>query len=99
MKDETGGVTITEFVELKPQMYSFMIDISKEHKKAKGVNKNVVAMISHNKYKDVLLHKKRLRTLISRIQRKHIELELMKSRKFHLVLTIKHTSKTMDLID
>ena len=57
MKDETGDVAIKEFVGLKSKMYSFLVD-KNEHKKAKGVNKNVVATISHNKYKDVLLNKK-----------------------------------------
>ena len=47
MKDETGGVANEEFVELKPKMYSFLVDNS-EHKKAKCVNENVVATISHN---------------------------------------------------
>ena len=47
MKDEIGGVAIEEFVELKPKMYSFLID-NNEHKKAKGMNKNDVAAISHN---------------------------------------------------
>ena len=51
MKDETGGVAIEEFVGLKPKMYSFLVDNS-EHNKAKGVNKNVVATVSHNKFKD-----------------------------------------------
>ena len=27
MKDETGYVAIEEFVELKPKMYSFLVDI------------------------------------------------------------------------
>ena len=54
MKDETGGVVISEFGALKPKIYSFLVDDSSEHKKAKGVNKNVVATISHNEYKDVL---------------------------------------------
>ena len=31
---------------------------SNEHKKAKGVNENVVATISHDEYKDVLLNNK-----------------------------------------
>ena len=39
MKDEAGGVAIKEFVGLKPKMYSFSVDDSSEHKKAKGVNK------------------------------------------------------------
>ena len=54
MKDETGGVATEDFVGLKPKMYSFLVD-NNEDKKAKNVNKNVVAKISHNEYKDVLL--------------------------------------------
>ena len=57
MKDEAGGVAIEEFVGLKPHMYLFLVDNS-EHKKAKGVDKNVVATITHNEYKDVLLNNK-----------------------------------------
>ena len=30
MKDETGGIAIEEFVELKPRMYSFLVDIKKQ---------------------------------------------------------------------
>ena len=51
MKDETAGVAIEEFVELNPKMYSHLVDDNSGHKKAKGVNKNVVATISHNEYK------------------------------------------------
>ena len=57
LKDETGGAVIEEFVGLKPKMYSFLVD-KNEHKKVKGMDKNVVATISHNEYKDVLLSKK-----------------------------------------
>ena len=39
MKNYTGSVTIEKFVELKPKMYSFVVDNS-EHKRAKGVNRN-----------------------------------------------------------
>ena len=42
MKDETGGVAIEEFVGLNTKMCSFLLD-NNDHKKAKGVNKNVVA--------------------------------------------------------
>ena len=38
MKDETAGVAIEEFVELKPKMYSYLVDDDSEHKKAIGVN-------------------------------------------------------------
>ena len=44
-----------------------------EHKKAKGVNKNVVATIGHNEYIDVLLNKKCLRHSMNRFQRKIIK--------------------------
>ena len=54
MKDETTGFPIKGFVRFKPNMYSFLVDDSSEHKNAKKVNKNVVATISHNGYKDVL---------------------------------------------
>ena len=70
MKDETGGVAIEEFVGLKAKMYSFLVDDNSEYKKAKGVKRNVVAAISHNKYKDVLLNNKCLRHSVNRIQSK-----------------------------
>ena len=55
MKDETGGVATEKFVELKAKLYAFLVDNS-EHKKAKGVNRNAVAVISYNEYKDVLFN-------------------------------------------
>ena len=70
MKDETAGVAIEEFVRLKRKMYSYLVDDNSEHKKAKGVNRNVVATISHNEYQDVLLNKKCLRHSMNRIQSK-----------------------------
>ena len=47
VKDETAGVAI-EFVGLKPKMYLHLVDNNSKHKKAKGINKNVAATISHN---------------------------------------------------
>ena len=67
MKNETRGVAIEEFVGLKPKMYSLLVDTN-EHKKAKDVNKNVVATIGHNEYEDVLLKNKCLRHSINRIE-------------------------------
>ena len=49
-KDETEGVVIEEFVGLKSKLYLFLV-YNSEHKKAKGVNKNAVVTISHNKYR------------------------------------------------
>ena len=68
IKDETGGVAIKEFVGLKPKMYSFLVDDSSGHRKAKGINKNVVETISHNEYKNVLLNNKCLRLAMNRSQ-------------------------------
>ena len=64
MKDETGGIVIEEFVWLKPKLYSFLVDDNSEHKKAKDMNRNVVATVSHNEYKDVLLNNKCIRHAI-----------------------------------
>ena len=50
IEDQTEGVEIEEFVGLRPKIYSFLVDNS-EHKKAKGLNKNVVVTKSHNEYK------------------------------------------------
>ena len=47
-----------------------LVDDSSEHKKAKSVNKNVVATISYDEYKDVLLDKKYLRHSMNRSQSK-----------------------------
>ena len=69
MKDETAGVSIEEFFGLKSKIYSYLVNDNGEHKKAKDVNRNVVAKISHNKYEDVFLNKKCLRHLMNRIQR------------------------------
>lgn len=70
MKYETAGVVIEEFVQLKPKMCSYLEDDNSEHEKAKGVNRNVIAAISHNEFKDVLLNKKCLRHSMSGIQGK-----------------------------
>ena len=65
------GVAIEEFFGLKPKMYSYLVNDNSEHKKGKGVNRNVVATISHSEYKDVLLTKKCVKNSTSRIQSKH----------------------------
>ena len=72
MKDKTGDVSIEKFIGLKPNTYSFVVDDSVEHKKAKYVNKNLVATISQDKYENILLNQKRLRhSMISIQSNKH----------------------------
>ena len=56
MKDELGGMIITEFVTLRPKTYSFLTDDGKEDKKAKGTKKCIIKeMIKLNDYKKCLL--------------------------------------------
>ena len=83
IKDENGGVAIEELAGLKPKMYSFLVDNS-EHKKAKGVNINVVSAISHNECKGVLLNKKCIRHSMNRIQRKFHRKETYEINKISL---------------
>ena len=84
MKDEIAGVPIEEFVGFKPKMYSFLVGVSSEHKKVKGVNKNVVATISHNEYKDILLNQKCLIHSINRTQCKNHRIETYEINKSYL---------------
>ena len=78
IKDETAGVAIDEFAELKPKIYKLLVYDSSEHKKAKGVSKNIVATISHIEYKDFLLNNKCFRQLMKRIQSKNHRIESTK---------------------
>ena len=71
MEDETAGFVIEEFAGLKPKMYSCLVDDNSKHKKAKGVNRYIVAIIRYNEYKSVLLSKKCLRRSMNRIQSKY----------------------------
>ena len=71
MKNKTVGVPLKEFVWLKPNIYSFWEDDSNEHKKAKDVNKNVVAIMGHSEHKSFLLNIKCLMHSMNRIQDKN----------------------------
>ena len=65
-------------------------------KKAIGVSKSVVATISHNEFKDVLMDNKCLRHQLIEFK---VKINKMKS-KFHcLVLMTNYISKTMDMMD
>ena len=82
MRHETGSVAIEEFVRLTPKIYSFLVD-NKDHKKAKGVNRNIVATIS-NEYKDVLLNNTCIRDSMNRIQSKDHRIEIYEIYKISL---------------
>ena len=58
-KDEACGKQIEEFVGLRAKLYSYKMFEGDEHKKCKGVKKNVVKnTITHKDYKDCLFTKK-----------------------------------------
>ena len=78
MKDEFGGVIVTEFVGLKSKMYSIKKIDGKEHNTAKGVN----IATEFDNFKDVLFNKKIIRHKMKRIQSKKHKLELMKLTKY-----------------
>ena len=75
-------------------MYSYLVGDNSEHKcvnKSKYkifVNKNFVATISHNEYKDVLLNNKCLRNLINNIQSKDHNIETYEINKTSLCLVL-----------
>ena len=66
MKDEFGGVLITEFVGLKSKMHSTKKIDGKEHSTAKGVS----ITTEFDNFKDVLINKKMIRHKMKRIQSK-----------------------------
>ena len=70
MKDEFKGKIISEFLGIKSKMYSLIDVNSKEVKKPKGVNKNVVRKRKQRKFVDFLFDKKMMRHKMKRIQSK-----------------------------
>ena len=66
IKDEFGGVIVSEFVGLKSKMYSIKKIDGKEHNTAKGVN----IATEFDNFKDVLFNKKIIRHKMKRIQSK-----------------------------
>ena len=66
MKDEFGGIIVSEFVGLKSKMYPIKRMDGKEHNTAKGVS----TATEFDKFKDVLLNKKIIRHKMKRIQSK-----------------------------
>ena len=66
MKDESKGKIISEFVELKPKMYSLISLDNEEVTRAKGVNNK----IKHKEFVSVLFNKKVIRHNMKRIQSK-----------------------------
>ena len=57
MKGELGGKIMTEFVALRPKIYSYLMDDGNTDKKAKGTKKCVIKRIlKFNDYKNCLMN-------------------------------------------
>ena len=80
MKDEFGGVIVSEFVGLKSKMYSIKKIDGKEHNTAKGVN----IATEFDNFKDVLFNKKIIRHKMKRIQSKKHKLGTYEIEKISL---------------
>ena len=80
-------------------MYSFLV-ANNEHQKPKGVNENVVATISHNEYKHVLLNNKCIRHSMNRIQVKDNKIGTYEINKVSMsFLMANYIFKAMDMTD
>ena len=66
MKDEFGGIIVSELVGLKSKMYSTKKNDGKEHNTAKGVS----IANEFDKFKDILFKKKIITQKMKRIQSK-----------------------------
>ena len=84
IKVETGGIVNKEFFGSKSNMYSLFGDNNSGHKKATGLNRTVVAAVSHNEYKDVLLNNKCIIHSLNRIQSEDQRIETYKINKISL---------------
>ena len=70
MKDEMGGKVVSEFIGLKPKMYSLIRVDDEEKIRAKGIHRE----LKYNKIRDVLFDKKIIRHNMKRFQAKKLRL-------------------------
>ena len=76
MKDEAGSLIITEFVGLRPKMYSYRVaqqdrTTFKEHKRAKGIQRAAMTDIVHTDYVTQLRQARENYVNVRRIGQKH----------------------------
>ena len=68
MKDELGGIIVSEFVGLKSRMYSIKKIDGKEHNAGKWVS----IATEFDNFKDILFNKKIIKQKMKRIESKKI---------------------------
>ena len=88
-KDETGGLPIVEWIELRAKMYSMMADDGKEKKTGKGIKKSVLKKeIRHQDFKDCLMEKREFQHSMMNFRSKQ-----------HQLFTVKQTKKSLSPFD
>ena len=71
-KDELKGKLMTEFITYASNVYAYLDDDNKEHKKVKGINKCVRdKVLRFNHYMDALLLNKTIRCTQKRFKSDH----------------------------
>ena len=84
-KDEAAGIPIIEFIGLRSKMYSYIKDIGKGGKTAKGIKKNVIKNnITHDNYKSTLLNKDQMYHKMKTIRSENHELSSYEINKVSL---------------
>lgn len=89
LTDETGGLPISEFVGLRPKMYSIKLEDGKEKKTGKGIKKSVLQKeVRHQDFKDCLMQKR---------EYEHTMMGFCSQR--HQVFTLRQTKKSVSPFD
>ena len=89
LKDETGELSIVEWIGLRAKMYSFKTEDGKEKKTRKGIKKSVLKKeVKHQDFKDCLIEKK---------DYQHTMLGFRSQQ--HQLFTIKQTKKSLSPLD
>ena len=88
-KDETGGLPIVEWIQLRAKMYSMMADDGKEKKTGKGIKKSVLKKeMRHQDFKDCLMEKREFQHSMMNFRSKQ-----------HQLFTVKQTKKSLSPFD
>ena len=81
-KDETSGIPIVEFVGLRSKLYSYKLLNNKEHKRAKGINKEILKNnMHHSNYVNTLIQERDLYTRLCNIRSEKHQLFTIRSNK------------------
>ena len=97
-KDEACGILITEFIDLKSKMYSYVKDNEKGGRTTKGIKKNVIKNnIKHEDYKNSLINNEQMHHKMKTIRSQRHQLGSYEINKYRsAVLMTSATSIIME---